>query len=143
MKCIPVRCSSCLWVPRLGGKTRTRLYPHRDNSALRGLTLKPDQLRKLYASASASKMCQLLDGRRAHDSRAGPDTEGDGMPDNFETFYGFNPNDPSDANLDSDAMAYESPGVSSRNESARSQRQLADHRCGKEWQRSQCNSDLQ
>jgi hypothetical protein len=32
----------------------------------------------------------------------GPDSDGDGMSDDFERFYGFNPNDPGDANIDSD-----------------------------------------
>jgi hypothetical protein len=32
----------------------------------------------------------------------GADSDGDGMSDDFEIFYGFNPLDPSDANLDSD-----------------------------------------
>jgi CSLREA domain-containing protein len=32
----------------------------------------------------------------------GPDSDGDGMSDDFEQFYGFNPNNPSDANIDSD-----------------------------------------
>ncbi|HMO51721.1 MAG TPA: S8 family serine peptidase, partial [Kiritimatiellia bacterium] len=31
-----------------------------------------------------------------------PDTDGDGMPDGWEFFYGFNPLDPSDAELDAD-----------------------------------------
>lgn len=33
---------------------------------------------------------------------SGADSDGDGMSDNFETFYGFNPADPSDGALDSD-----------------------------------------
>jgi CSLREA domain-containing protein len=32
----------------------------------------------------------------------GPDSDGDGMSDDFEKFYGFNPNNPSDAGTDSD-----------------------------------------
>jgi hypothetical protein len=31
-----------------------------------------------------------------------PDTDGDGMPDVWETQFGLNPNDPTDANLDTD-----------------------------------------
>jgi hypothetical protein len=33
---------------------------------------------------------------------SGPDSDGDGMSDEFEEFYGLNPHDPSDASLDSD-----------------------------------------
>ena len=32
----------------------------------------------------------------------GTDSDGDGMSDDFEKFYGFNPNNPSDAGTDSD-----------------------------------------
>ena len=32
----------------------------------------------------------------------GADTDGDGMSGDFETFYGFNPNNPADAALDAD-----------------------------------------
>jgi hypothetical protein len=37
---------------------------------------------------------------------AAPDADGDGIPDYWETQHGFNPNDPSDASLDSDGDGY-------------------------------------
>jgi hypothetical protein len=75
--------------------------PRRDSADARIV----DEVRKHQGSIIDSQ--QQVGGWPELRSAAAPkDSDGDGMPDEWERRYGLNPSDPSDANLDRDQGGY-------------------------------------
>lgn len=75
-----------------------------DSECASGLVCKDGtcRIRKAEFGETCSSSEQCEEGLICYQNRCVLDTDGDGMPDEWEIMYGFNPDDPLDASLDSD-----------------------------------------
>ena len=60
----------------------------------------------ISGDVKAVPVCPFCGAKQEEEKVVVLDADGDGMPDEWEKKYGFNPNDPSDANLDKDSDAF-------------------------------------